>query len=35
MGETPPELLKRALTTRVVERIDGDDLMPSAVMVLL
>ena len=35
MGETPPELLKRALAKRVVKRVDGTGLMPSAVMVLL
>jgi len=35
MGQTPPELLKRALAKRVVERADGTGLMPSAVMVLL
>jgi len=35
MGQTPPELLKRALAKRVVERVEGADLMPSAVMVLL
>ena len=35
MGQTPPELLKRALAKRVVERVDGDGLTPSAVMVLL
>ncbi len=34
MGQTPPELLKRALAKRVVERVDGTGLMPSAVMVL-
>ena len=35
MGLTPPELLERALAKRVVERADGDGLMPSAVMILL
>ena len=35
MGLTPPELLERALATRVVERIDTGELMPSAVMILL
>ncbi len=35
MGETPPELLKRALAKRVVKRVDGTGLMPSAVMVLI
>ena len=35
MGLTPPELLKRALTKRVVERIDSAELIPSAVMILL
>ena len=35
MGQTPPELLKRALAKRVVERANGTGLMPSAVMVLL
>ena len=35
MGQTPPELLKRALAKRVVERADGTGLIPSAVMVLL
>ncbi|MEE8466318.1 MAG: CoA pyrophosphatase [Dehalococcoidia bacterium] len=35
MGQTPPELLKRALAKRVVERVEGADLTPSAVMVLL
>ncbi|MCH8799920.1 MAG: CoA pyrophosphatase [Chloroflexi bacterium] len=34
MGQTPPELLKRALANRVVERVDGAGLTPSAVMVL-
>ena len=35
MGDTPPELLKRALAKRVVHRVDDDGLIPSAVMVLL
>ena len=35
MGLTPPELLERALATRVVERIDTGELMPSAVLILL
>ena len=36
MGQTPPELLKRALADRVVARAaDGTGLIPSAVMVLL
>ncbi len=35
MGQTPPELLQRALAERVVERIDGAELTPAAVMVLL
>ena len=35
MGQTPPELLKRALAKRVVERVDGPELTPAAVMVLL
>lgn len=35
MGHTLPELLKRALAARVVERVDGADLTPSAVMILL
>ncbi len=35
MGETPPELLKRALAERIVERVDGADLTAAAVMVLL
>ena len=35
MGQTPPELLKRALAKRGVERANGTGLMPSAVMVLL
>ncbi len=35
MAQTPPVLLKRALAKRVVERIDGDGLMPSAVMIVL
>ncbi len=35
MVQTPPELLKRALAKRVVERVDGDGLMPSAVMIVL
>ncbi|MCH2501216.1 MAG: CoA pyrophosphatase [Dehalococcoidia bacterium] len=35
MGQTPPELLKRALADRVVARVDGTGLIPSAVMVLL
>ena len=35
MVQTPPELLKRALAKRVVERVSGDGLTPSAVMVLL
>ncbi|MCH7841755.1 MAG: CoA pyrophosphatase [Chloroflexi bacterium] len=34
MGQTPPELLKRALANRVVERVDAAGLTPSAVMVL-
>ena len=35
MGQTPPELLNRALADRVVARADGTGLIPSAVMVLL
>ena len=35
MGQTPPKLLKQALAKRVVERVDGDGLMDSAVMILL
>ncbi len=35
MGQTPPELLKRALAERVVERVEGTELTPAAVMVLL
>ena len=35
MAQTPPVLLKRALAKRVVERVDGDGLTPSAVMVVL
>ena len=35
MVQTPPVLLKRALAKRVVERVDGDGLMPSAVMIVL
>ena len=35
MGLTPPELVERALAKRVVGRIDGFGLIPSAVMVLL
>jgi len=35
MGQTPPELLKRALAERVVERVNGAELTPAAVMVLL
>jgi len=35
MGQSPPEILKRALAERAVERVDGARLMPSAVMVLL
>ena len=35
MGRTPPELLKRVLAERVVERVDGAGLTPAAVMVLL
>ncbi len=35
MSQTPPELLKQALAKRVVERVDGDGLIPSAVMILL
>jgi 8-oxo-dGTP pyrophosphatase MutT (NUDIX family) len=35
MLQTPPELLKRVLAERVVERVDGAELTPSAVMVLL
>jgi len=35
MDEAPPELLKRALAERVVERVDGVGLTLSAVMVLL
>ena len=34
MDEAPPELLKRALAERVVERVDGVGLTPAAVMVL-
>ena len=35
MGLTPPELVERALAKRVVGRVDGIGLIPSAVMVLL
>ncbi len=35
MSQTPPELIKQALAKRVVERVDGDGLMASAVMILL
>ena len=35
MGQTPPELLQRALAERAVERVDGAELTPAAVMVLL
>ena len=35
IAQTPPELLKRALAKRVVERVHCDGLMPSAVMILL
>ncbi len=35
MGLTPPELLEQALAKRVVDRVDVDGLMPSAVMILL
>ena len=35
MGLTPPELLKRALAERVVERVDGSGMTSAAVMVLL
>jgi 8-oxo-dGTP pyrophosphatase MutT (NUDIX family) len=34
MGQTPPELLKRALAKHVVQRADGTGMMPSAVMIL-
>lgn len=35
MGQTPPELLKGALATHAIERVDGTGMMPSAVMILL
>ncbi|HCP24658.1 MAG: CoA pyrophosphatase [SAR202 cluster bacterium] len=35
MGQTPPEVLKKALAERVLERVDGTGLMPAAVMILL
>jgi len=35
MGLTPPELLEKALAKRVVERVAGAELVPSAVMILL
>ena len=34
MRQTPPELLKLALAERAVERVDGAELTPAAVMVL-
>ncbi|NQW24179.1 MAG: CoA pyrophosphatase [SAR202 cluster bacterium] len=35
MGQTPPELMKRALADCVLERIDGTGLTPAAVMILM
>ena len=35
MGLTPPELLEKALAKRVVKRVAGAELVPSAVMILL
>ena len=35
MGMTPPELLEQALAKRVINRVDGSGLVPSAVMILL
>jgi len=35
MGLTPPELLEQALAKRVINRVDGSGLVPSAVMILL
>ena len=35
MGQAPPELLKRALAERAVERVDSVGLTPASVMILL